>query len=135
MRLPQRTLRFGAVGVAGFIVDVAVLGLLLVPAGPWLGRAISFVAATIVTWLLNSRLTFPDRRSGHGRTGEFLRYLGVVLGGGAVNYAVYSLVVWQFGTQGLVPLLAVAAGSLAGMALNLALLLRAVFRQPQRPPS
>ena len=128
MRVPVRVLRFGAVGIAGFVVDAGVLALLLGAVGPWWGRAVSFVAATAVTWLLNRRLTFADRSSRRGKAAEFLHYLLAVLGGGAVNYAVYSLMLWRFGTEGSLPILAVAVGSLAGMALNLLVLLRAVFR-------
>ena len=57
-------LRFSAVGVAGFLVDTAVLYLgLAAGLGPYVGRAISYVCASTTTWYLNRRFTFHARKS------------------------------------------------------------------------
>jgi hypothetical protein len=59
--------RFGLVGVAGYVVDVAVL-LAVVRLGvdPFTARVPSFLAAASCTWFLNRRFTFrdPAARSG-----------------------------------------------------------------------
>lgn len=123
-----RALRFGLVGVAGFVVDATVLALLIGILGPYWGRALSFLCAVVATWALNRRFTFPDRSSGYGLVPEFARYFAAMLGGGALNYAVYALLLQATGHDGAWPYVAVAAGSLCGMALNLALARFAVFR-------
>jgi putative flippase GtrA len=123
-----RTVRFGLVGTIGFLVDAGWLALLLGVAGPYWGRLGSFAIAVVVTWACNRSFTFADRRSGLSRGREFRRYFGAMLAGGAVNYGVYALVVLLLGGGGLVPFLALAAGSLAGMAVNLTLANFVVFR-------
>ncbi|MGH8328291.1 MAG: GtrA family protein, partial [Steroidobacteraceae bacterium] len=57
--------RFGLVGVCGFVVDVTVLylALALLGVGPYVGRGISYLAAASFTWYLNRRITFADRKS------------------------------------------------------------------------
>ena len=96
--------------------------------GPYWGRALSFSAAVLVTWLINRRYAFSDRASGQSLSGEFASYLSAMLVGGAVNYAVYAAGIGMFGSGGAIPYLAVAAGSLAGMAVNLALARLFIFR-------
>ena len=123
-----RALRFGLVGVVGFVVDATVLALLIGMIGPYWGRAVSFLCAVVATWVLNRRFTFRDRRSGYGLLPEFARYFAVMLGGGALNSVVYALLLQVTGHDGAWPYVAVAAGSLSGMALNLFLARFAVFR-------
>lgn len=120
--LRGEALRFAVAGVAGLVADTAVLYLLLATGLGWaLARALSFLAAVWVTWQINRRYTF--RPAGISRWQEWWRYLLAMLGGGLVNYAVYSAVMlaapWlSFVPALLLPLCAVAAGSLAGMTLN-----------------
>lgn len=111
-------LRFGAAGVAGLAADVLVLyAALALGAGAYGGRVLSFLAAVWVTWQINRRYTFADRAA-LSPWRQWWRYLGAMLGGGAVNYAAYSAVI-GFGPAGpLLPLAGVMCGSLAGMAVN-----------------
>jgi putative flippase GtrA len=53
------------------------------------GRVLSFLSAVWLTWRLNRRYTFAA--SGSSAWREWWRYLTVMLGGGAVNYGVSSL--------------------------------------------
>lgn len=124
----SRTLRFGLVGIAGLLVDLGVMALVIGVAGPYWGRVLSFLAAVFTTWTLNRRFTFADRHSGLPRWREGARYLVAMLGGGAVNYAVYALVIWLAGPAGLWPYAAIAIGSLAGMGINLTLARYAIYR-------
>lgn len=124
----SRILRFGLAGVVGFVVDAGALAVVIGIMGPFWGRALSFFCAVIATWLINRSVTFADRHSGLPLWREFAHYLVAMLGGGVVNYAVYALVIWLAGQAGYWPTLAVAAGSLAGMGINLALARFAVFR-------
>ncbi|MEQ1438718.1 GtrA family protein [Fontimonas sp. SYSU GA230001] len=114
-----RLARFAVVGAIGFVVDAGVLhGLLAgLSLNPYLARVPSFLSAATVTWLLNRHWTFADRR-GSARATEWGRYLLTMLGGGAVNYAVYAGLLATLPLVARWPVLGVAAGSLAGMMVN-----------------
>jgi putative flippase GtrA len=117
--LARRSVSFGGIGVAGLIVDMAVLRLMLsaVGLGLYSGRVVSFLAAATVTWLGNRLLTFRDRRSPR-YIDEWLRFLAVNGPGGAVNYAVYAVLVTHVAMLAEHASLAVAVGSVAGMLFN-----------------
>lgn len=109
---------FAVAGVIGLIVDVAVLYALRDAIGPFLGRVVSFFAAVVATWLVNRSVTFRGRQSGLSRRGEFTAYFSLMLIGGAVNYGAYSALVLGFELVRVHLFIGVAAGSLAGMAVN-----------------
>lgn len=118
MRFIRDSIFFGAVGAIGFLVDVTVLYSLAGLIGLFYGRGVSFLAAVLVTWLLNRRWTFRHRSSGLASSREFSVYLALMLVGGVANYAVY---VWLIVTYNLAqqhPVIGVAGGSLAGMLIN-----------------
>jgi putative flippase GtrA len=125
-------LRFAAVGCVGFAVDVAVLQLLLTAgAGLLWGRAGSFLTAASTTWALNRRYTFSDRAATAGpiATGhQWLRFLAANGLGGAINFGVYSALVLGSGLCREQPALAVAAGSVGGLAVNYSASRHWVFR-------
>ena len=112
--------RFAFAGVAGLVVDVAVLYLALaLGLGFYAGRVVSFLCAVYATWQINRRYTFAAADAVSAWR-EWWRYLAAMLGGGAVNYAAYSAAI-AFGPRvALWPMAAVAIGSLAGMAVNFA---------------
>ena len=95
MKFSRQLLWFSAVGAVGLVVDVAVLLLAREWLGVYAARLLSFLAAATVTWLLNRRLTFGGQRATGSLWHEYLGYLGLMVAGGLVNYAVYSLLVWQ----------------------------------------
>jgi putative flippase GtrA len=120
--------RFALAGVAGLAVDVAVLYLALaLGADYYTGRVLSFLAAVWCTWQINRRITFAVALAGSAWA-QWWRYLGAMLGGGAVNYAVYSLVVTYGPAHPMLPLAGVCAGSAAGMMVNFAGAKLLVFR-------
>ncbi|NHZ89367.1 GtrA family protein [Massilia sp. CCM 8733] len=117
MKLASELLRFGAAGVAGLLVDLGVLALAR-SAGldPYAGRVLSFLCAVFATWQINRRYTFHP--AGISLWTEWWRYLLAMSGGGAVNFATYSAIVWLFSGVPHIPYWGVCAGSLAGMAVN-----------------
>lgn len=142
-RLNRQFIRFALVGVAGFVVDASVLYLALrVGAGYYVGRILSFLSAVFATWQLNRRFTFGVQQSGADSQrspagsnrgfGKLLReggkYLLAMCGGGAVNYAAYCVCVAVLPRFTLLPLVAVAVGSLAGLLVNYLLARRWVYR-------
>lgn len=125
-------LRFAAVGCIGFVVDVATLQLLRTAgAGLLWGRAGSFLVAATSTWALNRRYTFNDRAptTGSAATGrQWLRFIAANGVGGGINFGVYTALVLGSRLCRDHPALAVAAGSLAGLACNFAASRHWVFR-------
>jgi putative flippase GtrA len=124
---------FAFAGVAGLLTDVAVLYLALaLGLGFYAGRAASFLAAVFVTWRLNRRYAFRATASTTPWR-EWWAYLATMMGGGAFNYAAYSALI-VFGPRGpLLPMLAVAAGGLAGMTANFVGAKFLVFRRRPSP--
>lgn len=128
-RVAHQFLAFGFVGVIGFAVDAGVLQALKATAGLYWGRGASFLAAVLVTWVLNRRFTFRDRRSGVSPAGELAGYLSLMLGGGAANLGAYTVLVSGVGWFREYPVFAVAAGSLSGMLINFVSARQLLFRQ------
>ena len=90
-RLDPAFLRFGVVGAIGFVVDFLVLHTLTGLAGinPFIGQAIAFPLAVLVTWPLNRLWTFKDAGQ-DGRLRQGAVYFAVQCAGFAANYVVYS---------------------------------------------
>ena len=126
--------RFGLVGTAGFVVDAGILQLCLslFGLGPYVGRAISFAVGVTFTWFCNRHFTFR-RRGGMHWFRQWSRFVLLMLLGGGLNYGTYAaLVAWvrPFGAH---PVLAVAAGSLAGMMVNFTTARHLVFHHRPSP--
>ena len=111
--------KFCLVGIIGFIVDAGVLQI-LVTGLAWdrfSARLISFLFAATATWLINRNYTFRGTRR-HSRLGEWARYVLAMSGGFACNFAAYSALVIAFNVDRQWLVLAVAAGSVAGLGVN-----------------
>lgn len=124
-------IRFAIVGTGGFLVDTGVLYLCLaiVADSYYSGRLIAFFAGATFTWLCNRHFTFLDAP----RTAPFQQwrqFLAVNAVGGAVNYATYAALVATLELCRNIPVLAVGAGSIAGLAFNFLGSKRLVFRAP-----
>ena len=93
MRLFDQGLWFCGVGLTAFALDYAVLtAVLYAGISPYGGRIISIIAAIILTWALNRRLTFRTAAPPSWR--EFGAYGLQSLAGAVLNYAVYSAALW-----------------------------------------
>lgn len=114
----SRFLRFCIVGAVGYLIDAGVLLLARDALGLDLysGRLLSYLAAATATWFLNRRFTFAVARRATIR--EWAAYLLANGVGALVNYAVYAAAILASDTMRAWPALAVAAGSLAGLAVN-----------------
>jgi putative flippase GtrA len=124
-----RFLKFSGIGVAAFLIDVIVFqGVLsLSTASLYLARLISFVVATTAAWLLNRTFTFRDA-TGTRPLLQWARFFGANLVGGSVNYAVFVLAIAMVPLAAAFPVLALAAGSVSGVAFNFTAYQRYVFR-------
>ena len=124
-------IRFGIVGAIGFVVDSAVLyALLWCSFGYFEGRIISFLCAAYTTWRINRRFTFEPHAS-RSAFKEWGSYMVAVSLGGSMNLLAYRLVMSSFPHSVILPLLAVGAGSLAGMIVNFVGAKLWVFRSPR----
>ena len=136
LRLAAQLLRFGVVGVGGFVVDATVLTTAIaLGTGPWIGRVVSYLAAATATFAPNRAWTF--RAAGHGRPlRQWVLFLLVNLVGFACNYGTYAALLATVPLAAAHPVLGVAAGSIAGLAGNFVLSRRYVFGQvgARRPP-
>lgn len=123
-------LRFAVVGTVGFLVDAAVLTLAVAGAGlgPYVARLVSFAAAATVTWYLNRRFTFAAHREGTGAMRQWTRFLAVNALGACINFGVYAALIHTVSLARQHLLLAVAAGSIAGLASNFTMSRAFVFR-------
>lgn len=118
--------RFGAVGVVGFAVNAGLVALLAGMIGPEWAQLIAFPAAVTTTWSLNRRYTFRPRAGGLLR--EWSRYVLANALGWAANNGLYFALIMSVPFVYGHPVLAVAAGSIAGMAFNFATSKWIVFR-------
>lgn len=133
IRLLGEMLRFGVVGVAGFVVDALVLlAAIALGTGPWWGRGLSYLAAASTTFALNRAWTFRD--AARDRPAQrWALFLAVNLVGFACNYGTYAALIATAPLVASHPVLGVAAGSLAGMAGNFLLSRRLVFKPVAKP--
>ncbi len=127
LRLLVQFMQFATVGVAGLVVDTAtVYGL-----RGWLGLYGAGLAAygtgATTTWLLNRIWTFRGQGSGPIHH-QWARFLMANLGGFVLNRGTYFILVTVMPLAAQQPVIATAAGAVAGMFLNFSLSRRLVFR-------
>jgi putative flippase GtrA len=129
------TLRYCGVSLAGFVVDAAIVRLLIaLGMEPAWARLISLTCAMNATFALNATLVFRQWE-GRGLLGKWLRYMLFNSAGNACNYWVFVTLVsthWPVISK---PLFGVAAGSLCAWLINFAATRWIVFRHHASPPS
>jgi putative flippase GtrA len=116
----SKFLRFAIVGGAGFFVDAAILafGLQVLGLDPYSARMLSYLGAATFTWWGNRLFTFADSASAERRAHEWGRFVAVNAVGAVVNYGVYAALVAFAPAHLNNPFVALAAGSLSGLAFN-----------------
>ena len=123
--LMRQMLIFGIVGTIGFAVNAVALQIALLAFGPITAQFIAFPFAVTATWWLNRRYTFrselPWRR-------EWMRYVTANFIGWIVMNGTYVALVVSSTFIHAHPVIALAAGSLAGMTFNFAVSKWVVFR-------
>jgi putative flippase GtrA len=127
LRLLAQVLKFGVVGVLGFVVDTAVVYGLRFRIGLLGAGLAAFVVAATANWVMNRLWTFRGQGSAKLHV-EWARYMLANLGGFVLNRGTYALLVIFVPLCADQPVLAVAAGSIAGMGVNFVLSRTMVFR-------
>jgi putative flippase GtrA len=117
---------FAAVGGIGFIVDGAILSVLVHVLGwqHYTARAVSFATAVTVTWVCNRHWVFSRT---HDRAREYGAYFGVQAVGAAINLGTYVLVIAIFPMLARLPLVPLAAGAALALLFNYSAASRWVF--------
>ena len=126
--VPHELFRFLLVGSVGFIVDGAIL-LLLVDVGrtsPLWARGPSFMTAVTVTWWLHRNFTFEAARHTAPSIREWSLFVVANALGNGINLGLYWLLVWRFDWA---PLAALAVASVAAAAINYRVSAQWVFRR------
>lgn len=121
--------RFLLVGTIGFVVDASAFLALhaLLPLIP--ARVSALLIAITATWWLNRRFTFASTTP--RRWAEWARYAAGSALGASVNATVSLGLLWQIPRSE--PVLAVAIGSVAGLAVNFLVAKHVAFRSGRAP--
>jgi putative flippase GtrA len=85
--------------------------------GPYLAGAFAYLVAASTTWALNRKFTFRSAAPTRPRT-QWTRFVISNAVGGAVNYGVFAGLIASQVPYLSEPGVAVAAGSIAGLAFN-----------------
>jgi putative flippase GtrA len=120
-------LRFGAVGVLGFLVDTAIVYALRATMGLYLAGIVSYLVVATLNWAINRAWTFRGQGS-HPAHRQWMLFLATNLGGFTLNRGAYALLIFFSPFVRANPVLAVAAGAVAGMFLNFHLARTVAFR-------
>ena len=120
-------LRFGTVGGIGFIVDNATVYGTRGAIGLYWAGAAAFLTAATTTWLINRLWTFRGRGTGPMHK-QWALFLAVNLIGFVLNRGTYAICVTFSAVAAANPVLAIAAGTVAGMFVNFHFSRTVVFR-------
>jgi putative flippase GtrA len=123
----RQFLKFGVVGTFGFVVDTSVVYALRYQLGLYGAGLVAFLVAATANWVMNRLWTFRGQGSLPVHR-EWARYMVTNLAGFVLNRGTYALLVTFVAVAARQPVLAVAAGSIAGMGVNFVLSRRMVFR-------
>lgn len=118
---------FGTVGTVGFLINTAVVYGLRGPLGLYVAGVVAYLVSATGTWTLNRLWTFRGRGA-QPILRQWSLFLLANLGGFVPNCGTYAALVTWSPTCAEHPVLAVAAGAIAGMFVNFALSRRVVFR-------
>jgi putative flippase GtrA len=119
--------RFGTVGAFGFVVDTSVVYATRFWLGLYGAGALAFFVAASANWVLNRVWTFRGRNSGRMHH-QWLKFLAANSIGFVLNRGAFFLLVTISPLCVAYPVIAVFAGTLAGMVANFVLSRRLVFR-------
>lgn len=120
-------IRFGFVGVIGFLIDTAAVYGFRQPLGLYGAGLLAYVFAASVTWLLNRIWTFRGQGTAPAHR-QWAIFLATNLVGFVLNRGTYAILVTFLPVAAAQPVIATAAGALAGMFANFSLSRRVVFR-------
>jgi putative flippase GtrA len=123
----RQFLRFAVVGVIGFAVDTGTVYGLRNYVGLYAAGMIAYMTAASANWLLNRLWTFKGQGSGPAHH-QWAKYMVANLTGFILNRGTYIILIATVPMAVRQPVIATAAGAIAGMFINFSLSRRVVFR-------
>jgi putative flippase GtrA len=125
----RRFLKYLGLGGIAFAIDALVFqgAVSLLGASPYIARVASFVVATTAAWLMNRTFTFHDAENIRPEL-QWAKFFAANIVGGVVNYLMFALTLAVLPLTRVYPVLALAVGSLSGVAFNYTAYKRYVFR-------
>lgn len=127
MLLLIQFMHFAVVGGLGFLADTLVVYGLRSAVGLYVAGLVSYVVAASVTWILNRVWTFRGLSNG-SILRQWVLFMLANLSGFVLNRGTYAILVTFWALAAERPIIAVAAGSIAGMFVNFGMSRRLVFR-------
>ena len=125
--LVAQFLRFGAVGLAGLIVDTATVYGMRRTLGLYGAGLVAYITAATGNWVLNRIWTFRGQGSGPAHR-QWAMFMITNLAGFVLNRGTYVLLVTFVAAAADQPVIATSAGAAAGLLVNFSLSRRLVFR-------
>src|SRR3954463_11526564 len=120
-------IQFIRFGVVGFLVDTATVYGLRHALGLYGAGLVAYVTAASSNWLLNRIWTFRGHGTGSARR-QWARFMVTNLFGFVLNRGTYAALVTFLPIAAEQPVIAIAAGAIAGLFVNFNLSRRLVFR-------
>ncbi len=127
--LLQQFARFGTVGVAGAVVDIATVYATMATVGLYVSGLLAYLAAVTTTWALNRAWTFAGRGGG-SLLWQWLLFVAANGVGFVLNRGTFFTLVTLLPVCAEHPVIAILAGVGAGMLANFNLSRSVVFREP-----
>jgi putative flippase GtrA len=123
----RQFLQFGVIGVLGFVWDTATVYATAPVIGLYGAGVVAYVVACSINWVLNRVWTY--RHLAHGAMHrQWMMFLAANAVGFVINRGTYFSLIASVPVCHDKPVLAVAAGAVAGMFINFFLSRRLVFR-------
>jgi putative flippase GtrA len=119
--------RFGAVGLIGLVIDTATVYAARGALGLYGAGLFAYVVTATFNWALNRIWTFKGTGSGP-LVRQWALFMVANLGGFVLNRGTYAALVTFMPAAAAEPVIATAAGAVAGMLVNFNLSRRLVFR-------
>jgi putative flippase GtrA len=126
-RIIAQFFRFGVVGAIGFVIDTATVYAVRHALGLYGAGLAGYVVAATANWVFNRLWTFRGKGSGSAHR-QWALFMVANLGGFVLNRGTYALLVTFVAAAARQPVIAIAAGAVAGLVVNFVLSRRVVFR-------
>ena len=128
VRILAQFVVFGMVGVIGFLVDTAVVYATRAPLGLYVAGTLAYAVAVTTTWWLNRVWTFRGLGRALPAARQWATFVAASVPGLCLNLGTYFVLVTVVPVCDTHPVIAIAAGAVAGMFANFTLSRTVVFR-------
>lgn len=125
--LVAQFLKFGTIGTFAFVVDTAIVYSLRPFMNLYIAGLISYCIVATMNWVLNRVWTFRGHGTARPAHHQWIRFMLANLLGLVLNRGTYAVLIATVALCRSQPVIAIAAGAVAGMMINFTLSKKAVF--------